>query len=216
MTSILIKHDDQILVHRDGTDHRAPFSSVLASLPDSDVKIEGLLTYAGIANSQTGEPRQVPGEIWLLQHFPPAHMAGWIPDGAVNGDYLTFAEDTDGVYAWRIIGNTLGIDVELLATKEDLLKAYEDLRAQILLKADQDALGDQDQIQKNKDTIDAIRDQLDHFEAHQNNVNQDHDQSIQNINLQLDQVSQRLSALEQAARDDRYSIGGLEVLTNNV
>ena len=216
MSSILIKHDDQILVHRDGTDHRAPFSSVLASLPDSDVKIEGLLTYAGIVNSQTGEPRQDPGEIWLLQHFPPAPLSGWIPDGAVNGDYLTFAEDTEGTFAWRIIGNTLGIDVELLATKEDLIRACDELRALIWNKADKSELGDQDQIERNKNTIESIQRELEWREEHQGNVNKDNALQIQNIYMQLDQMRERLNALELAARDDRYSIGNLEVLTNYV
>ena len=185
------------MIHRDGVDYRTPFSSVIESLPGGgSVEIPGVLTYKGVVNAQTGEPPQNPGEIWLLL------VAGglpstWVPQGATNGDYLTYAEDTNGDFAWRLIGNAAGIDFDAYVLKEDALKAENALTIEVSKKADKSELGDQAQIERNARAITGLDNSL---MAHYDQSHETYlalDQAIQGTNNRVDSLDRRVTVLEE-------------------
>lgn len=128
-----IFEDDHLLIHRDGVDYKTPFSTLLSSIPEVDVSIPGVLTYQGIVASNAAEPTQTQGEIWLLKEEGDA--AAWVPDGAKTGDYITWAEDSNGVESWHIVGNCAGVDFEEFATKEEVANAVSGLSDRIDEKA---------------------------------------------------------------------------------
>ena len=142
MRFVTIKNDDFVLIHRDGVDYKTPFASVLASMPEANVEIEGVLTYKGVVDATTAEPQKNEGEIWLLLLADGDAANSWVPDGAKNGDYLTYASDTAGSTAWRLVGNAAGVDFEIYATKEDVQDAYDDLNSRLGSKAEADELRD--------------------------------------------------------------------------
>jgi len=211
-----IRDDDQLLIHRDGTDYRTSFQTLIESLPDGggSIEIPGVLTYKGVRDYKGGEPPKVLGDIWLLSadtsdsnFFPP-----WIPKDAKNGDYLTWADDVKGEWAWRQIGNAAGIDFDEYLLKQDFLKTLEQIRVEVNKKADKDSLGDQAQIQKNADAIAILDNELRYLDEISQQRQADTDLQLTSINARLDGLQERINALEVA---DRFSVGSLEVLTNH-
>ena len=209
-----IQDSDQILVHRDGVDYRTPFSRVLDSLPDGggSVVLPGVLTYKGIAAAHGGEPPRNVGDIWLLLvENTIGGLDSWIPDGAANSDYLTYAEDTKGVFAWRQIGNAAGIDFDEFQTKEDAAKTRYELLTAIDKKADKDSLGDQEQIQKNLNKLLYIEEELERVNQASIEGDQSLDGAIQGLNNNVRDLGIRIGQLEAS---DKFSVGALEMLTN--
>jgi len=215
MAFVSIRDDDQLLIHRDGTDYRTSFQALIESLPDGggSIEIPGVLTYKGVKDYKSGEPPRVLGDIWLLSadvsdsnFFPP-----WIPGGAKNGDYLTWADDVKGDWAWRQIGNAAGIDFDEYLCKQDLLKTLDKVEQEVYKKADKDSLGDQAQIQKNADAIANLDNELRSLDEISEQRQADTNWKLTSINARLDGLQERVNALEVA---DRFNVGSLEVLAN--
>ena len=134
-----ILESDHLLIHRDGVDYKTPFTTLLSSIPEVDFSIPGVLTYQGIVESNAVEPDQNQGELWLLKTVEAT--ADWVPDGAETGDYLTWAEDSEGAKSWHIIGNC-GVDFGEFATKEEVAAALTEVNNRLEEKASASDLQD--------------------------------------------------------------------------
>jgi len=162
MAPVLIRDNDQLLIHRDGVDYKTPWTTVLATLPE--VTLDGVLVYKGVAAGNSTAPDQVAGEIWLLD-LGSGTPAAWVPEGAKHGDYLTWAADVDGGEAWRLIGNAAGVDFELYATKDEVQAVYDDLAARLDDKASGSDLSNlSEQVEKNTELIGGLQ-QTTHLNA---------------------------------------------------
>lgn len=203
MSVVTIKSDDFVLIHREGVDYKTPFTSVLASLPDNSVEIDGVLTYKGVVDATTAQPQQNEGEIWLLLLADGASANSWVPDGAKNGDYLTYASDTEGNTAWRLVGNAAGVDFEIYATKDEVQGAYNDLLARIDEKPDADDLERlEDRVKDNETNIAGTAGTLTYLQGEITDLQGD----IRGLNVDLLKHDKQFELIGQSFEQDHAAI----------
>lgn len=203
MSVVTIKNEDFVLIHREGVDYKTPFTSVLASLPDNSVEIDGVLTYKGVVDAATAQPEKKEGEIWLLLLADGATANSWVPDGAKNGDYLTYASDTEGNSDWRLVGNAAGVDFEIYATKDEVQGAYNDLLARIDEKPDADDLNNlEERVKQNETNIAGTAGTLTYLQGEITDLQGD----IRGLNVDLLKHDKQFELIGQSFEQDHAAI----------